>query len=238
MHSPEFEHVLAFFDKNYAVQREQAKRFIEQLEIRKSFLDYKKTNDFYEEAIKRDYLGMPIISTGGYNDHFLSFISHVFNTQIVKCHDYLNFVILAIDYLNKWTNDCFFRLDGEQSGVLNHCGKLKADSKPKQHYFSLKQELYPYLLVNIRSGATFTMVTSKDTSERIFGTSIGASFFWGVLRLLNHFQGPTEAVEAAAIGDSSKIDMSVGDIYGSDYAGMGLPGSMIASSFGKLKDCT
>jgi type II pantothenate kinase len=91
-------------------------------------------------------------------------------------------------------------------------------------------------LVNIRSGATFTLVSSKDTSERICGTSIGASFFWGVLRLLNHFSGPTDAVEAAAIGDSSKVDMSVGDIYGSDYAGLGLPSNMIASSFGKLKD--
>jgi pantothenate kinase len=30
--------------------------------------------------------------------------------------------------------------------------------------------------------------------------------------------------------------MSVGDIYGSAYEGLGLPANMIASSFGKLKD--
>lgn len=42
--------------------------------------------------------------------------------------------------------------------------------------------------------------------------------------------------EAAIRGDSSKIDMSVGDIYGGSYEGLNLPGSMIASSFGKLKD--
>jgi hypothetical protein len=75
---------------------------------------------------------MPILSTGGYNDHFLKFISHVLNTQIVKCHDFLHFVIIAIDYLNKYTNDCFFKLDGDLSGILNHCGKLKMGSKVKQ----------------------------------------------------------------------------------------------------------
>lgn len=60
--------------------------------------------------------------------------------------------------------------------------------------------------------------------------------FWGILRLLNYFNDPTEAVMAAAKGDSSKVDMSVGDIYGSDYASIGLPANMIASSFGKVKD--
>ena len=39
-----------------------------------------------------------------------------------------------------------------------------------------------------------------------------------------------------AKGDSSKIDMSVGDIYGGGYSGIGLKENMIASSFGKLQD--
>ena len=82
------------------------------------------------------------------------------------------------------------------------------------------------------------MVESKDKHTRLCGTSLGGSFFWGILRLLNYFDNPTEAVEAASKGDSSKIDMSVGDIYGSDYASRGLPARMIASSFGRVKDCT
>jgi type II pantothenate kinase len=41
----------------------------------------------------------------------------------------------------------------------------------------------------------------------------------------------------AASGDSSKIDLTVGDIYGGkDYSGIGLSKHMIASSFGKFKD--
>lgn len=209
---------------------------MEELDIRKNIIDFRKSNEFFEDAVKRDYQGMPILSTGGYNDHFLRFVSHVFNTEVVKIRDFLPFVIRAIDYLNKYTNDCFFKLAGEVSGIINFCGKLKLNSKPKQQYFSLKDELYPYLLVNVRSGATFTRIDSVDSHTRLFGTSIGGSFFWGVLRLLNYFHDPTEAVVAAAKGDSSKIDMSVGDIYGSDYTALGLPAEMIASSFGKLKD--
>ena len=55
---------------------------------------------------------MPILSTGGYNDHFLSLVSNVFNTQVVKCRELITFVVHAIDYLNKHTNDCFFTLHG------------------------------------------------------------------------------------------------------------------------------
>ncbi len=44
-------------------------------------------------------------------------------------------------------------------------------------------------------------------------------------------------VEAAVKGNNTKIDMTVGDIYGGDYdigSGMYLAGNMIGSSFGRL----
>ncbi len=157
---------------------------------------------------------------------------------MVKCRgDFLQFVISAIDYLNKHTNDCFFSTHGNYRDRITDKGKLlDQSSSVKQHFFSLKDELYPYLLVNVRSGASFIRVDGPDKFERICGTSIGSAFFWGVLRLLNYYSDPTEAVYAAAKGDSSRIDMSVGDIYGGGYAGIGLAEKYIASSFGKLKD--
>ena len=108
--------------------------------------------------------------------------------------------------------------------------------KPNKHYFSLKESLYPYLLVNVRSGSSFTIVESKDKYRRVAGSSIGASFFVGILRYLNLFTDPTEMLASATKGDSSKIDMSVGDIYGGSYTGLAFPSNMIASSFGKVKD--
>ena len=110
----------------------------------------------------------------------------------------MTFVITAIDYLDRITNDCFFKVHGSPVDRLNESGPLKGEqNRLKQHFFSLKEDLYPYLLVNLRSGATFTRVDAKDKHHRICGTSIGSSFFWGVLRLLNYFNDPTEAVRAA-----------------------------------------
>jgi pantothenate kinase len=58
---------------------------------------------------------------------------------------------------------------------------------------------------------------------------------WGISRYMNLFSDPTEMCAAAIKGDSSKIDMMVGDIYGGDYKGIGFPANMIASSFGRLQ---
>jgi type II pantothenate kinase len=150
----------------------------------------------------------------------------------------MHFVVRALDHLNKHTNDCFFITHGNIADKITERGRLTDNysSQVKHHFFSLKDELYPYLIVNVRSGSSFYRVTGPDTFERLVGSSIGSSFFWGILRLLNFYNDPTEAVYAAAKGDSSKIDMSVGDIYGGAYQGLGLADNYIASSFGKLKD--
>lgn len=57
----------------------------------------------------------------------------------------------------------------------------------------------------------------------------------GVLRIINRFSDPTEALNGAVEGDSTDVDMSVGDIYGGEYKGLKLDQNMIASSFGKLQ---
>lgn len=90
-------------------------------------------------------------------------------------------------------------------------------------------------MVNLRSGASFFRVDGPRDYKRVAGTSIGVSLAWGISRYMGIFNDPTEMCESALKGDSSKIDMSVGDIYGGDYKGLGFPMDMIASSFGKLQ---
>lgn len=105
-----------------------------------------------------------------------------------------------------------------------------------KNYFSLGKSIYPYLLLNMRSGASFIRVDGPNNYHRVAGTSIGVSLLWGINRYLGLFQDPTEMCTAAVRGDSSKIDMSVGDIYGGDYKGLNLPMNMIASSFGNYTE--
>jgi type II pantothenate kinase len=51
------------------------------------------------------------------------------------------------------------------------------------------------------------------------------------------FQGFDELLELAEKGDHRNVDMLVRDIYGGDYKILGLPGDLIASSFGKTMNC-
>lgn len=88
----------------------------------------------------------------------------------------------------------------------------------------------------MRSGCNFIRVDSVTETRRIAGSPIGVNVYLGILRLLNIFDDPTEAVVGAIRGDSTNIDLSVGDIYGGSYESLGLPANMIASSFGKLKN--
>lgn len=56
--------------------------------------------------------------------------------------------------------------------------------------------------------------------------------------MLFNVKDPTELLFDSVKGDLTKIDMTVGDIYGEAQTMdvLGLPPSLLASSFGKLKD--
>eukprot|EP00088_Acartia_fossae_P030687 TRINITY_DN3168_c0_g1_i2.p1 TRINITY_DN3168_c0_g1~~TRINITY_DN3168_c0_g1_i2.p1 ORF type:complete len:628 (-),score=114.81 TRINITY_DN3168_c0_g1_i2:357-2132(-) len=94
--------------------------------------------------------------------------------------------------------------------------------------------MYPYLLVTIGSGVSILKVESEDSFERIGGTATGGGTFWGLGKLLTSAKDFDELLSLAEQGDHRNVDMLVKDIYGSDYTALGLPGDLIASSFGKM----
>ncbi|MEE6462850.1 hypothetical protein FKM82_001737 [Ascaphus truei] len=93
---------------------------------------------------------------------------------------------------------------------------------------------YPLLLVNIGSGVSILAVYSKDNYKRVTGTSLGGGTFFGLCCLLTGCSTFEEALEMAALGDSTTVDKLVRDIYGGDYERFGLPGYAVASSFGNM----
>ena len=95
-------------------------------------------------------------------------------------------------------------------------------------------DIYPYLLVNIGSGVSMIKVSGPRQFERIGGTSLGGGTLWGLLSLLTGAESFDEMLTLADRGDNTKVDMLVGDIYGTDYTKIGLPTNVIASSFGKV----
>lgn len=48
------------------------------------------------------------------------------------------------------------------------------------------------------------------------------------------FDCESTAIQLATKGDHTKVDKLVRDIYGGDYERFGLPGSLVASSFGQM----
>ncbi|GIQ79963.1 type II pantothenate kinase [Kipferlia bialata] len=93
---------------------------------------------------------------------------------------------------------------------------------------------YPYLLVNVGSGVSFIVVTGPYTFERVDGSTIGGGTFWGLGRVLTGISDFDTILRLAKEGNSGRVDMEVGDIYGEDYLTMGLPKDTIASSFAKV----
>ncbi|KAH8661908.1 fumble-domain-containing protein [Xylariales sp. PMI_506] len=102
------------------------------------------------------------------------------------------------------------------------------------HFAEPQDNIYPYMLVNIGSGVSILKVSGPRTYERVGGTSLGGGTLWGILSLLTPAESFDEMLDMAAKGDNAKVDMLVGDIYGTDYGKIGLKSTTIASSFGKV----
>jgi type II pantothenate kinase len=108
-----------------------------------------------------------------------------------------------------------------------------SETDPMQ-FVAPSDDIYPYLLVNIGSGVSFLKVSGPRTYQRVGGTSLGGGTLWGLLSLLTGARTFDEMLDMAERGDNSKVDMLVGDIYGTDYGKIGLKSTTIASSFGKV----
>jgi len=102
------------------------------------------------------------------------------------------------------------------------------------HFEEPRSDIYPYLLVNIGSGVSMIKVSGPREFQRVGGTSLGGGTLWGLLSLLTGARTFDEMLANAERGDNAKVDMLVGDIYGTDYGKIGLKSSTIASSFGKV----
>lgn len=108
-----------------------------------------------------------------------------------------------------------------------------SDTDP-MHFVSPRETIYPYMLVNIGSGVSILKVTGPRSYQRVGGTSLGGGTLWGLLSMLTGARTFDEMLDQAADGDNAKVDMLVGDIYGTDYSKIGLKNTAIASSFGKV----
>ncbi|XP_017783371.1 PREDICTED: pantothenate kinase 3 isoform X3 [Nicrophorus vespilloides] len=162
-----------------------------------------------------------VCATGGGAYKFEENFIREVNMKLAK-FDEFDSLIKGMHYIEAQNSDeCYYWANPTDE---TRCAKVNYDfSNP-----------YPFLIVNIGSGVSVLSVNGPNNYKRVSGTSIGGGTFLGLCCLLTGCNSFEEAIELATGGDHTHVDKLVRDIYGGDYERFGLPGDLVASSFGQM----
>lgn len=154
----------------------------------------------------------------------------------IHFHREISCIREAIDFLLYTTPLAFFTFSKTSSPLNSRTLPTEANYTVVPYQ---EDNLYPFLLVNVKGGVSFHLVTSPSESRRVGGSTIGGGTFVGLSRLLMPNLGCSlDAFLLAQEGDLSHTDMLVGDIYGGGYGDIGLKANVVASTFGKCQNST
>jgi len=183
--------------------------------------------DEFVDIVRRERLlenSTRVYSTGGGALKFHDMLKRDLDVELVR-FDELECLVRGISVaIQHFPNECYY--------LKNPDFKMKMEKTPFTIHDA--EYVYPYLVVNIGSGVSILKVESENSFTRVGGTSLGGGTFYGLCKKLTGVESYAEILEMAECGDSTKVDMLVRDIYGGDYERLGLAGSVVASSFGKL----
>lgn len=199
---------------------------IEFFSIPKSEVKNFKSHPIYQKLEKDS---IPVSVSGITYDSFFSSLSELFDYSF-KHSEKFNYSVLSIDYYWEFLRHNLYEyslLTVPEDGSISIC---------KEHYVKVPvqtTELYPYLLVSIKSGVSIYQVLGPKSYKKIGGSCLGLNSIWALLKG-DENESLEEIIQQAEFGDSSNVDMTVNDIYGTRYSI--LPEKITASSCGKLKD--
>jgi len=158
-----------------------------------------------------------VMATGGGAYKYYEEMKNILGVEVLR-EDEMNCLIMGLDFfITEIPKEVF----------------TYSETDP-MHFEAPRNDIYPYLLVNIGSGVSMIKVSGPKQFERIGGTSLGGGTLWGLLSLLTGARTFDDMLANADRGDNTAVDMLVGDIYGTDYGKIGLQKTTIASSFGKV----
>lgn len=199
------------------------------LKIVKDILDEKYQYSSKDKEIETAYY------CGLLSEKIENLISETFRVKCEKIGHLNQLSIYGLDYISQNISQCIFNLPGQSIYNLVQVGH-KLNEVTQKNYTNVKDSLYPYLMANVLEGTSIYRVDSHDKFTRVGGTSFGATTYWSLVSLTCGYDDPEKAVKDAIKGNNELIDLSVGDIYGGTYEQFQLNSSLIASSFGKLKN--
>jgi pantothenate kinase len=173
--------------------------------------------EFIKQLFKSLTEELIIMATGGGSHKYFDLIKEELGIELLRI-DEMQTLIMGLNFLSSLEYEVF-TFDQRRDTPVIFCNPNPS---------------YPYILVNIGSGVSIIKVSQPGSYERISGTSLGGGTLCGLLSLLTDAENYDEMLELSLKGDNKNVDMLVGDIYGGDYSKIGLKGSTIASTFGKV----
>ncbi|WOK91944.1 pantothenate kinase 1-like [Canna indica] len=157
-------------------------------------------------------------ATGGGAFKFASKFKETLGVTLEKLDEIESVVVGANFLLKEIPGESFTHMDGKRKTV-------EID----------RNNLFPYLLVNIGSGVGIIKVTGNKKYERVTGTHIGGGTIFGLAKLLTGCISYDEFLKMSQKGDNLVLDLIVKDICGELVSEeQGLSASTLASSFGKV----
>lgn len=188
------------------------------------------------ELFKRNDLHVNIVqigATGGGAHKYAKDWETTLGIKMQK-HDELDCLVAGLQYvLADVVGECYTFMPSQNYSQTSQTDEAWLTKVPRDQLI----QIYPYLIVTIGTGVSILRVDGPRKHERISGSTIGGGTYWGLCRLLTDVQNFEDAMNLAAKGDPTKVDLLVGDIYGNNDEALeklGLPADIVASSFGKL----
>ena len=161
-------------------------------------------------------------------------IYKVFRKKCIRYGTSTDLSVKGIDYINNNIPNSFFNVQKETILNLVRVGKSKPKPILTKQKYELKNNLYPFILTSGDEGICVYRIDSIDSYKKIGGNIVGPTSIWSLFYLSCNYEDLEFAMNEAFKGNNEFIDLSVGDIYGGDYSGIGLSSDIIASSFSKV----
>ena len=229
---------LQYINPSHFVEYKSKKLFLFEI----SFLkidNFAKSFDF--KYIAKFHQDEPIYYNGNMTKGKNEIITKIFSQKMEKFGNQAQLAITGIDYINNNIENSFFNLPKEAINKLVIVGDGQNNdnsllTKNIKNKINLKDKLYPYLLTIGTDDLTVYKVDSVNSFAKLGYNSLGPTSLWSLLNLTCNYDDTKLALSEVIKGNNELIDLSVGDIYGGDYAGVSLCSELIACSFSKVSN--
>ncbi|EGT30162.1 CBN-PNK-4 protein [Caenorhabditis brenneri] len=112
------------------------------------------------------------------------------------------------------------------------------DESQRYEFQTLNTEsMYPFLLINIRTGVSVVLVEGENQFKRLGGSSIGGGSFLGLSELITGVTDIEEMMDRAMQGSPEEFDIFIRDIYGDRASNFNMDPHLLAASFGRVTRC-